>query len=108
MIKCTNLEVTGNFLEVPPAREPTNARKRMSVTDSSSSAASSNIQRRRSSVMSVAAPKPTAQKPIQNSTQQSSQNSLQRSVSQQSTSNKKQVSASLNTEANNNYEVGII
>ena len=83
MIKCPSLEVTGNFLEVPPAREPTNARKqqRPSMTGETLLATSTSNVRRRSSVVSKSSSlKPTATTPP------SAQSvNLQRSVSQQST-----------------------
>ena len=79
MMKCTSLEVTGNFMEVPPAREPTSSRKRPSMPSDILSPVSSNNNRRKSSInsstkLSVHPPK--------------SQSTSQRSISQQSTSSK--------------------
>lgn len=104
MIKCPSLEVTGNFLEVPPAREPTNTRKqqRPSMTGDSllASAASSNVRRRSSVVSKSSSLKPTATTPP------SAQSvNLQRSVSQQSTSVSNHKKSNVSNSDNKTQEV---
>lgn len=96
MIKCPSLEVTGNFLEVPPAREPTNARAKPQRASMTVDSSTNPIQRRRSSLVSGASKSSSLNKTATPPTAPSLGHSatLQRSVSQQSTSKKLVVSTS--------------